>query len=229
MRLLIIEDHADIAANIGDFLEARGWEADFADTGPRGLALAREQVFEALVLDLNLPGLDGLQVAEQLRADPHAASRNAPILILTARDTLDDKLRGFRVGGDDYMVKPFAMLELEARLQALTKRAGPEPHDTTPLAVDDLVLDLRTLDIRRGNRPITLKPKARLLLEVLMRADGAVLSRAEIERLLWGDDPPEGEALRVHVHELRHAIDIPGEAPLLQTIRGAGYRLARAD
>ncbi len=225
MRLLIVEDHADIAANIGDFLESRGWEVDFADTGPRGLALAREQSFDALVLDLNLPGFDGLALAERLRADDHACSRMAPILMLTARDTLDDKLGGFRAGGDDYMVKPFALLELEARLQALTRRASGALDDRRPLQLGDLTLDLRTLEIRRGNREINLKPKARQLLEILLRANGAVLSRADIESALWGDEPPDGEALRVHVHELRHAVDAPGEVPLLHTVRGTGYRL----
>lgn len=226
MRVLIIEDHSDIAANIGDFLEPRGWEVDFADSGPRGLGLATQQRFDVLILDLNLPGFDGLELADRLRADESAASRIAPILMLTARDTLDDKLRGFQAGGDDYMVKPFALLELEARLQALTRRSSGLADDRVPLRLADLTLDLRTLQVRRGSRDIALKPKARKLLEILLRAQGAVLSRADIESALWGDAPPDGEALRVHIHELRHAVDQPGEVPLLHTVRGAGYRMS---
>lgn len=225
MRLLVIEDHADIAANIGDFLEMRDWEVDFADTGPRGLALAQAHKFDALVLDLNLPGLDGIALAQRLRADDVAACRDAPILMLTARDTLDDKLQGFAAGGDDYLVKPFALKELEARLLALVKRSAAAVDDRRALQLGDLSLDLRTLDITRGQRTITLKPKARQLLEVLLRARGAVLSRSEIEDALWGDAPPDGEALRVHVHELRHAVDGDGETPLVHTVRGAGYRM----
>lgn len=226
MRVLIIEDHSDIAANIGDFLEPRGWEVDFADSGPRGLGLATQQRFDVLILDLNLPGFDGLELADRLRADENAASRIAPILMLTARDTLDDKLHGFQAGGDDYMVKPFALLELEARLQALTRRSSGLADDRVPLRLADLTLDLRTLEVRRGSRDIALKPKARKLLEILLRAQGAVLSRADIESALWGDAPPDGEALRVHIHELRHAVDQPGEVPLLHTVRGAGYRMS---
>ncbi len=226
MRVLIIEDHSDIAANIGDFLEPRGWEVDFADSGPRGLGLATQQRFDVLILDLNLPGFDGLELADRLRADENAASQIAPILMLTARDTLDDKLRGFQAGGDDYMVKPFVLLELEARLQALTRRSSGLADDRVPLRLADLTLDLRTLEVRRGSRDIALKPKARKLLEILLRAQGAVLSRADIEPALWGDAPPDGEALRVHIHELRHAVDQPGEVPLLHTVRGAGYRMS---
>lgn len=225
MRLLVIEDHADIAANIGDFLALRGWEVDFADTGPRGLALAQSLKFDALVLDLNLPGMDGLAVAQQLRQDEGAASQHAGILMLTARDTLDDKLQGFAAGSDDYLVKPFALRELEARLLALLKRSAAAADQGQVLKLANLSLDLRTLEIRRGSREIILKPKARQLLEVLLKARGAVLSRSEIEDALWGDLPPDGEALRVHVHELRHAVDGAGEPPLVHTVRGAGYRM----
>ncbi|MEN8720376.1 MAG: response regulator transcription factor [Oceanococcaceae bacterium] len=225
MRVLIIEDHDDIAANVGDFLAGRGWEVDFADTGPRGLALAREAGFDALILDLNLPGFDGLELLERLRADPSAASCHSPVLMLTARDTLDERLTGFSSGADDYLVKPFALQEVEARLLAITRRMGGKALRSDMLRSADLVMNMRTLEIRRGEKTLHLKPRARQLLELLFRADGAVLSRAQIEAAIWGDQPPDGEALRVHIHELRRTIDGPGDVPLLHTVRGAGYRL----
>lgn len=221
MRVLIIEDHPDIAANVGDFLASRGHVTDFAADGITGLHLAVTEDFDAIVLDLMLPGMDGLTLAKRLRED---ARRNTPILMLTARDTLQDRLDGFKAGGDDYLIKPFSLLELEARLESLHRRS--QGDGDAVLTLETLSFDPNTLEIRRGERRIELKPMARKLLEVLLRARGRVLSRAELETALWGEEPPEGDALRVHIHALRQALDAPGERPLLQTIRGAGYRLA---
>lgn len=224
MRVLIIEDHPDIAANIGDFLESRGHSTDFADDGVAGLRLATELDFDVLVLDINLPGMNGLELARRLREENR---RDTPILMVTARDTLDDRLAGFKAGGDDYVVKPFSLLELEARLESLYRRY--RGGGDAVLTLDTLSFDPKSLDIQRGTRRIELKPKARKLLEILLRANGRVLGRAELEETLWGDSPPDGDALRVHIHAIRHAIDGPGERPLLHTVRGAGYRLAVAD
>lgn len=221
MRILIVEDHPDIAANIGDYLTSRDHSVDFADDGISGLRLATSCEFDALVLDLNLPGMSGLELARRLREDVRC---NTPILMVTARDTLDDRLAGFKAGGDDYLVKPFSLLELEARLESLYRRSIGGGHGV--LTLDTLSFDPSSLEIRRGDRRIEVKPMARKLLEVLLRANGRVLGRSELEEALWGDSPPDGDALRVHIHAIRHAIDGPGDIPLLKTVRGAGYRLA---
>lgn len=221
MRILIVEDHPDIAANVGEFLEQRGHSVDYAADGKSGLHLAETEDFEVIVLDIMLPGIDGLTLAERLRKE---ARRNMPILMLTARDTLEDRLAGFRAGGDDYLVKPFSLLELEARIESLHRRA--QGGGDAVLTLDSLSFDPDTLEIRRGDRRIELKPMARKLLELLMRANGKVLSRSAIEEALWQGDPPEGDALRVHVHAIRHAVDQGDETPLLHTVRGAGYRMA---
>lgn len=221
MRLLIVEDNADIAANLGAFFESHGHSVDFAQDGISGLHLATTLEFDVILLDIMLPGMDGLEFARRLRNE---AAIETPILMLTARDTLDDRLAGFRAGGDDYLVKPFSLLEVDARVQSLYKRAsGGLP---AILTVADLRYDTRTLEVSRGERSIALKPMARRLLDILMRARGRVMSRDALEHAMWADQVPEGDALRVHIHALRHAIDLPGEKPLLQTIRGAGYRLA---
>lgn len=224
MRLLIVEDNADIAANLGAFFEGRGHAVDFAADGVSGLHLATTLEFDVILLDIMLPGLDGLEFARRLR---EAAALSTPILMLTARDTLDDRLAGFRAGGDDYLVKPFSLLEVEARVQALFKRASG--GGSSVFQVADLRFDTRTLELARSGRRIQLKPMARRLLEILLRAHGRVMSREALEHAMWGEDVPEGDALRVHVHALRHAIDGPGEKVLLHTIRGAGYRLADLD
>lgn len=221
MRILIVEDHPDIAANVGEFLERRGHSVDYAADGVSGLHLAVTQDFEVIVLDVTLPGMDGLNLAQRLRTE---AQRSTPILMLTARDTLEDRLAGFKSGSDDYLVKPFSLLELEARIEALHRRA--QGAGDAVLTLDTLSFDPNTLEIRRGDRRIELKPMARKLLEVLLRARGKVMSRATLEEALWADQPPEGDALRVHIHAIRQAVDKAGDEPLVHTIRGAGYRMA---
>jgi len=224
MRTLLIEDHADLAANIGEYLEQRGHVVDYAGDGLSGLHLAAVNAYDALVLDVNLPGLDGLSLCRKLRAE---ARSPVPVLMLTARDTERDTLSGFEAGADDYLTKPFSLPELEARLKALARRGAP-PADV--LRVADLSFDLRTLIVRRGSRRLDLTPAGLKLLEALMRAAPAVVSRQGAERALWGDDPPDSDAaLRGHVHALRAEVD-PASAPkLLHTVHGIGYRLALDD
>jgi DNA-binding response OmpR family regulator len=221
MRILIVEDNPDIAANIGDFLSSKQHAVDFAGDGLTGLHLATTQPFDLILLDLMLPGIDGLEFARKLREE---ARMNTPILMLTARDTLNDRLAGFAAGGDDYLVKPFSLLELEARIIALHRRSGGLPINAV-LQVGDLRFDLDTQVLTRGSRRIELKPMARKLLAVLMQAHGRVVRREELEHALWGDDPPDGDALRVHIHAIRHAVDQDEELPLVHTLRGLGYRL----
>ncbi len=224
MHILIVEDHADLAANIGEFLQGRGEIVDYASNGLTGLHLASMKVYDVIVLDIGLPALDGVNLCRRLRND---GSGIAPILMLTARDTEQQKLEGFAAGADDYLTKPFSLAELHARLQALTRRVkGREPL----LRVDDLSLDQRSLIVRRGERRLALRPVETRLLEILMRASPALVMRQEIERQLWGENPPSSDAaLRGHIHALRSAIDLPGVAPLLHTIHGTGYRLGRDD
>ena len=221
MWILLVEDNDALAANIGEYLEQEGDIVDFAHDGLSGLRLAEANAYDALVLDLMLPGLDGLQLATQLRAN---SSRRTPILMLTARDTLKDKLDGFEAGGDDYLTKPFDLLELRARLKALVRRAG---GGNRVLALGDLVYDTGTLAVRRGAAPVKLTRTGLRMLDLLMRRAPEVVSRQEMERAIWGDEPPDSDAaLRVHVHGLRVALDRPFDIKLLHTVPGIGYRLA---
>ena len=223
MHLLLIEDSRDLAANICEHLEARGHIMDAAADGVTGLHLATVNPYDAIILDVGLPGLDGLALCRKLRHDAH---RQTPVLMLTARDTLQDKLGGFDAGADDYLVKPFALQELEARLQALVRRGQA---GGVVLRVADLSVNVDTLEVHRGEARVSLTPAALKLLILLMRASPRVLSRREIELALWGDLPPESDALRAHVHALRAAVDKPFPVKLLHTVHGMGYRIQEPD
>jgi DNA-binding response OmpR family regulator len=225
MRLLIIEDNPDLAANLLEFLADRGHTVDVAGDGLTGLHLATVNDYDAIVLDLMLPGMDGITLCRKLREE---AQKTTPVLIVTARDALDDKIVGLESGADDYVVKPFALREVEARLKALARRAQSQGLRTR-LQVGDLSFDTDTLKISRGQRAIQLPPIPLRLLETLMRHSPRVLSRSELEHAIWGDTPPDSDALRAHMHLLRRAIDAPGERPLLHTVRGLGYQLAEED
>jgi DNA-binding response OmpR family regulator len=224
-RILIVEDNADLAANLADYLEAHGYVPDVAQDGVTGLHLAVTQRYDALVLDVMLPGMDGLALCRRLRQDARSV---VPILMLTARGTLDDKAAGFAEGADDYLVKPFELRELDLRLQALLRR-GACAGQARRLAVADLVFDLDTLEISRGGQALALPAMPRRILELLMQRSPQVVPRADIETALWGDMPPDSDALRVHMHTLRLAIEPPGSRPLLRTVRGVGYQLAEQD
>jgi DNA-binding response OmpR family regulator len=224
MHILVIEDNPDLVANIYDFFEARAHTIDAAYDAFAGLHFAAENRYDAIILDLMLPGMDGLDVCRRLRD----AGQDTPILMLTARDTLENKLEGFSSGADDYLVKPFALQELEARLMALVRRARGE-HGRRRLQVADLIFDPDTMHLERAGRQIELPPIPLKILELLMRRSPRVVTRAEIEREIWGDSPPDSDALRAHTHVLRHAIDKPFESPLLRTVRGIGYRLVDPD
>jgi len=225
MRILIIEDNPDIAANLFDYLEAKGHVLDLATDGLAGLHLATTNSYDAIVLDIMLPGMDGFVLCRKLRQE---ARLSTPVLMLTARDSLDDKIAGLESGADDYVVKPFAIREVETRLRALTRRAQRASGETE-LRVGELVFDTGTYLIRRGERPVELPPIPMKLLETLMRQSPRAVSRAELEQAVWGDSPPDSDALRAHIHLLRAALDTPGATPLLHTLRGIGYRLSASD
>ena len=221
MYLLIVEDNPDLAANIGEYLEERGHIVDYAADGLTGFRLGSGNSYDAIVLDLYLPGMDGISVCQRLRESAHNA---VPILMLTARDQERDKLAGFKAGADDYVTKPFSLAELTARLTALVRRSqGMKP---ARLKVCDLEYDTQTLRAFRGQRKLELTPTGLKLLEYFMRVFPAVVTRSDIERLLWGDNPPDNDAtLRAHIHALRAAIDQDAEIRLLHTVHGIGYRL----
>jgi len=218
MRLLIVEDNSDILSNIIDYFEAAGAVVDSARNGPGGLHLALTEHYDLIVLDIMLPGMDGYQVCRSLRE----GGCQVPVIMLTARDALDDRLQGLRSGADDYLVKPFALAELEARAQAVLRRTRGASQR---LQVADLILDLDTWRASRAGQPLRLNPACLKLLEVLMRKSPGVVRREALETALWGDDPPASDSLRSHLHLLRQAVDKPFPRPLLHTVHGVGYRL----
>lgn len=219
VRILVLEDNVSLVANLFAYLEPRGYLLDAAQDGLAGLTLARQGNYHVLIIDWGLPTKEGVDVIRALRAQ----DCYVPILMLTARDDLDDKITGFRAGADDYLAKPFAFAELEVRIEALLARSRGRKRKLT---VSDLLFDLDTQHIWRGARQIHLSASERRLLEVLMRASPSVVSRTELEETLWGDEPPAGDMLRSHIYELRQAVDGGQEEKLLHTLRSVGYRLA---
>jgi DNA-binding response OmpR family regulator len=221
MRILLVEDDRVIATNLYDFLTARGHAVDAAGDGVTGLHLAVTQPFDAIVLDLGLPGMDGMKLCAKLRTEVQS---DTPVLILTARDTLQDKLRGFATGADDYLVKPFALSEVEARLTALHKRSSGRVARKT-LVAGSLTLDPRTLEIRFAGAEVKLPPKCLKLLEVLIGEPGRVFSRADLETAAWGDTQETSDTLRSHMHQLRRVLIEAGGYDPVETVHGLGYRL----
>lgn len=227
MRILIIEDNRRLVANLFEYFEPRGHTLDAAPDGPTGLHLATQGHYDAVVLDWMLPRMDGTELLRRLRQD---ARSPVPVIMLTARADLPDKIVGFRAGADDYLTKPFEFAELEVRLEALTARSSRgERQASSLLRVADLTLDLTTLEVIRAGKPIHLYPACRTLLRLLMQASPAAVTRERLETALWGDDPPAGDLLRSHVYDLRRAIDAPFEVKLLQTLPRVGYRIAETD
>lgn len=221
MNILLIEDNRDLALNMFDYFEAKGHDMDLAGDGVSGLHLAASNHYDVLILDLMLPGIDGLMLCRRLRE----AGKQTPVLMLTARDSLDDKIAGLEAGADDYVVKPFALREVEARLLALVRRAQVREGPSI-LQVGDLSFNPDTLKVMRGERTIELPPIPLKILEILMRHSPRVLPREELERGIWGDSPPDSDALRAHLHILRNAIDKQADKPLIRTLRGIGYQIS---
>lgn len=223
--ILLIEDNRNISEMVGEYLERRGYSLDYAADGLTGLHLAVTNSYDVIILDLMLPGLDGLELCRKLRQE---GKRATPVLMLTARDTLDDKLKGLDAGADDYLVKPFAVQELEARIRALMRRDRREVSAEV-LKVGDLVLDTATLRVSRAGKELSLSPIGLKLLTILMRESPRVVSRRDIEREIWGDELPDSDTLRSHLYNLRKVVDKPFDKPLIHTIHSAGYRIADLD
>jgi len=223
IRLLIIEDNPAIVENITDFLESKGYILDFAMDGISGFHLALTHDYDVIVLDLMLPGMDGITLCQKLRQE---AKNQIPVIMLTARDTLEDKLLGFDSGADDYLVKPFALKELDARIKALTKR---RMADNRILVVGDLQMDLGTYEVCRQGERIPLNNTCLSILKMLMEAAPNVVSRKDMENSLWGDMPPGSDVLRSHIYTLRKKIDKPFDPALIETVHGIGFRLKESS
>jgi DNA-binding response OmpR family regulator len=226
LSILIIEDNAQLAGNIYDYLEACGHSLDAAPDGVSGLNLAATRAYDAIVLDWNLPRMDGLTLLRKLRIDE---KKRVPVIMLTARDQLADKIDGFESGVDDYLVKPVALPELEIRLRSLVSRLRQSSAPDHVLTVADLSFNLRTLEVTRGGRQAQLSKTSRALLELLMRESPKVVARERLEHIAWGDETPQIDLLRSHMYVLRRAIEQGSERKLLHTVSGVGYRLCELD
>ena len=220
LHILVVEDNATLARNLVDYLEQHGHRVDYAGDGALALQLALEHRYDVIVLDLMLPAMDGWQVCRRLREE---STHHVPILMLTARDTLDDKLEGFAAGADDYLTKPFALEEVEVRCTVLSRRHLL--NRDTRLTIGDVVIDRKAQRVTRAGRAVDLHPLGYRILLVLAEAHPAVVTRSELMSRLWGDDPPDTDALRTHIYLLRQALDKPFASPVLVTVHGAGFRL----
>lgn len=224
MQILIVEDDRKLARQLKKGLDELGHSTSLAFDGPNGLESARAREFDVLVLDVMLPGLDGLAIVRRFR-DKGGAT---PILLLTARDAPDDIITGLDAGADDYLTKPFSFKVLVARLRALARRKQVEPR--THLRVDDLVLDPVTHEVKRAESRVSLSRTEFVLLELPMRHPGRVITRARLIEAVWGNDRDvQSNTLDVFIRQLRTKIEPPGSAKLIHTIRGVGYSLREED
>ena len=225
MRILVVEDDKEVAGFVLKGLREAGHLAEHADNGRDGLFMAASEGFDAIILDRMLPGgIDGLRLLETLRAQDNAT----PVLFLSALGQVDERVRGLKAGGDDYLTKPFAFAELLARVEALTRR-GKNDGPQTKLQVGDLEMELLSRTVRRGGQRIDLQPREFRLLEFMMRHAGQVVTRTMLLEGVWDYHfDPQTNVIDVHVSRLRQKIDKPFPAPLLHTVRNSGYML-RAD
>jgi len=221
-NILVVEDDPRIADFLVRGLQAEGYVMRLERTGPAGLAAARAGDVSLLLLDLMLPGLNGLDLCQTLRAEGH----HVPVLMLTAMSSTDDKVKGLRLGADDYLTKPFEFEELLARIEALLRRGREQRVRATTLQVADLVLDRERMEVHRAGQPLSLTAKELALLELLMSAPGRVYSRERILANVWGThEDPLTNIIDVYMRRLRNKIDDGHALPLLKTVRGLGYKL----
>ncbi|HBS49540.1 MAG TPA: DNA-binding response regulator [Rhodobacteraceae bacterium] len=223
-RILIVEDDSETRAWVAKGLTEAGFTVETAPDGRDGLYLATDGGFDLIVLDRMLPHLDGLSVLKSLRA----AGFSTPVILLTALDAVDERVRGLRAGADDYLVKPFAFDELHARAEALLRRPQDQAEEVT-LSCGDLEMDLLSRKVTRAGREIALQPREFQMLEYLLRRKGRVVTRTMLLEGVWDYHfDPQTNVIDVHISKLRRKVDGPGEAPLIHTVRGAGYRLGAA-
>lgn len=226
LRILVVEDNRDLATELVDFLASGGNSVECALDGITGMHMAIVNEYDAIVLDLMLPGMDGMLLCRKLRQE---AKKSTPILMLTARDSLEDKIAGLEAGADDYMVKPAELREMEARLKALARRGTTRPAAAQKLKVGDLVMDQGGRTLYRGDTRLDLPPIPYKILELLMERSPQVVKREELEHLVWNNTRPDSDALRAHMHVLRTLIDKPFDKQLLHTIWGVGYQMAAGN
>lgn len=217
-NVLLVEDDIDLASTIVDYLELETIQCDHASNGLLGLNLIERQPYQVIILDINMPKMDGLTLCALLRE----RGLDTPVLMLTARDSLNDKLQGFQVGSDDYLIKPFAMQELVARVQVLARRRSGE---VKRLTLGDLVFDLSQRSAFLAQHPLKLSPTALKILEVLMRASPQTVSRQHIMQSVWGDEQPDSNSLKVHIYHLRKALDIHDASVTLETVASVGFAI----
>lgn len=222
MRILVVEDDPKIAGFLRRGLAEHGYAVDLADSAEVAIDLVSEDIYDVLIVDIMLPGMDGLDFIELSRE----RGVSTPVLILSARRSVDDRVVGLRRGGDDYLTKPFALAELLARVEALLRRSGPSPGEVSVLVVDDLRVDLYRHEVQRGERTVDLSPREFSILEYLCRNQGRVVTRTMILDHVWNMRfDPKTNVVDVYIHRLRDKIDRPGSRPLINTIRGIGYVL----
>ena len=220
-KILIIEDNPDIVANIYAFFEPKGFELDNAHNGISGLTLASNNRYDVILLDVMLPGMDGTKLCKKLREELHDKT---PVLMLTARDTILDKVAGFDSGADDYLVKPFSLVELESRIKALIRR-HKDDHFEHGLTVGTLSLNHSEHTITREGKSLKLTPTGFKILHTLMSAAPRVVSKTELEEKVWGEDIPSSDALRTHMHGVRAQVDKPFDEIMIVTLPGVGYQI----
>lgn len=219
LNVLLVEDDQDLADTIIEYLELEEINCHYAANGAAGLQLAGDSRYDVILLDLNLPRIDGLTLCRMIRSD----GNDTPVLMLTARDRLDDKLDGFQAGTDDYLVKPFELQELVVRIAALSRRRSGEVQK---LSCADLEMDLQSHTVSRNDTPIRLSPTGWKLLEVLLRSSPSVVSRQTLEEKVWGNEPPDSNSLKVHIFKLRKAVDAPFSRSLVHTVPGHGFAVS---
>ena len=225
MRILVIEDDLTVSQYILSGLQSSGHNVTIANEGLKGLSVATKEKFDAMVVDRMLPGMDGLTLIETIRK----AGNATPVLILSALSDVDDKVQGLKAGGDDYLTKPFAFLELLARIEALVRRSSIQ-EDTTSLQVDDLYIDLISRKVLRQDLEIKLKPREFQLLEYMMRNKGQIVTRAMLLQAVWNYHfDPQTNVIDVHISRLRQKIDKDFSVSLIHTVRGVGYVLGSSE
>lgn len=220
LYILVVEDQQNIAENIANYMENKGHVLDFATQGDQGLELALTNHYDLVILDLNLPVMDGLEVCKQLRKQAH---HHVPIIMLTARDSIEDKISGFTLGADDYLTKPFSLEELEVRCFALSRRHLLQTNDT--LTFDQLSIDRKKQQVTRAGKTLELHTMGYRILSILAEAYPQVVSRSKLSQKLWGDEPTESDALRSHIYQLRNMLDKPFDYPMIKTMHGIGFVL----
>lgn len=225
MRILVIEDDSTVSQYIFSGLQSSGHDVTIANEGLKGLSVANKETFDAMVVDRMLPGMDGLTLIETIRK----AGNSTPVLILSALSDVDDKVQGLKAGGDDYLTKPFAFLELLARIEALVRRSSIQ-EDTTSLQVDDLYIDLISRKVLRQDLEVKLKPREFQLLEYMMRNKGQIVTRAMLLQAVWNYHfDPQTNVIDVHISRLRQKIDKDFSVSLIHTVRGVGYVLGSSE